>query len=125
MKNWTILNPLWRNNLWNNFLIFQISPAHLSSHSIGFSINGKMNLNILFMQQEKVKRVKLNAAAKSMQNSTSNSYVSSLDIYHTLCLSAVAAFFLTSTFIQFGHTNNIVLATVFHLGFAGACINFN
>ena len=85
MRDWTILNPLSCNNLLNNFLIFHIL---FSSHgSIQLASAWKMNLNILFMQQKW--KSETNEIEWSIHK-IPQQQLSSLDIYHTLCLSAIA-----------------------------------
>lgn len=91
MRDWTILNPLSCNNLLNNFLIFH---NFFASHgSIQLASAWKMNLNILFMQQKW--KSETNEIEWSIHK-IPQQQLSSLDIYHTLCLSAIAKKFHVS-----------------------------
>lgn len=61
-------------------------------------MNGKMNLNILFMQQKaKQKKCETNEIewSSKKQAEIPQQQLSSLDIYHTLCLSANAIFYIS------------------------------
>lgn len=63
-------------------------------------MNGKMNLNILFMQQKsKAEKIWMwnewNWMKQQKAAEIPQQQLSSLDIYHTLCLSAIAIFYIS------------------------------
>lgn len=133
MKKWTILNPLLRNNLWNNFLIFHIfhpcppAPLIRSLHSIGFGINGKMNLNILFMQLLKKRSEKKGKMwnewnwmkqQKAYRNPPATVILTWYLSHFMFICHWNFLYLLYPTFIHcfcptIGHTNNIVLVDCF------------
>lgn len=105
MRNWTLLNPLCCNNLRNNFVIFHFCPLDSSLTLIAFNWlrhkwqnEFKYSLSASWVKRG-CSRTEWNWMKQQKAYEIPQQQLSALYIYHTFCLSTIAAFFAAHNFV--------------------------